>query len=239
MRTLSFAFLIALLGTMTLQAAVFERNFLEPGDGLLTYDDVNQREWLDLMETADLNAASIIESMSEGGYLHGFHFAFQEDVAGLDASAGNYTIGEGGFDELTGLVGYYFQGSSNLIGVLEFTFGQIAVDFSDDIPVFDGTNAVLLNITPPPYPWELDDGLTLESNRQLIVDNTADHPPGTGGFRLPMLGQVYLPFLAASDNGPFWLYRNVVPEPTTLALSYAVMLAIAATRFGRRGCVRD
>lgn len=32
-------------------AAVIERDWRAPGDGLLTYDDVNQREWLDLTET--------------------------------------------------------------------------------------------------------------------------------------------------------------------------------------------
>jgi len=33
------------------RAAVSDRDWMAPGDGLLTYDDVNQREWLDLSET--------------------------------------------------------------------------------------------------------------------------------------------------------------------------------------------
>ena len=32
-------------------AEVFERDWKTPGDGLLTYDDVNRQEWLDLTET--------------------------------------------------------------------------------------------------------------------------------------------------------------------------------------------
>ncbi len=36
---------ITLLATFPLHAAVIEHDFLTPGDGLLTYDDVNQREW--------------------------------------------------------------------------------------------------------------------------------------------------------------------------------------------------
>ena len=33
------------------QAAAIERDWKTPGDGLLTYDDVSKRGWLDLTET--------------------------------------------------------------------------------------------------------------------------------------------------------------------------------------------
>jgi hypothetical protein len=33
------------------RGAVFERDWQTPGDGLLTYDDVNRREWLDVTQT--------------------------------------------------------------------------------------------------------------------------------------------------------------------------------------------
>jgi len=44
----TLAALLALSCAPASQAAVFERDWKEPGDGLLTYDDVNQREWLDV-----------------------------------------------------------------------------------------------------------------------------------------------------------------------------------------------
>ena len=47
MRTLLIAILLS-LAPLTASATISERDLLEPGDGLLTYDDVNQREWLDL-----------------------------------------------------------------------------------------------------------------------------------------------------------------------------------------------
>ena len=40
--------LASLLAANLCSAAVFERDWKTPGDGLLTYDDVNRREWLDL-----------------------------------------------------------------------------------------------------------------------------------------------------------------------------------------------
>ena len=44
-------FCVALLGNTASSAAVFEGDWKTPGDGLLTYDNVNRREWLDLTET--------------------------------------------------------------------------------------------------------------------------------------------------------------------------------------------
>ena len=43
--------LLLLLLPTSLNAAVIERDWQTPGDGLLTFDTVNQREWLDLSET--------------------------------------------------------------------------------------------------------------------------------------------------------------------------------------------
>jgi len=43
-------------------AGVLERDWQTPGDGLLTFDDVSQREWLDLSQTImDLFPGSTLE----------------------------------------------------------------------------------------------------------------------------------------------------------------------------------
>lgn len=49
-------FVLALLAATiclatSIDAAVISRDWKTPGDGLLTYDDVNQRVWLDLTES--------------------------------------------------------------------------------------------------------------------------------------------------------------------------------------------
>jgi hypothetical protein len=54
MRTIALriaAYLVLSVAATQAEAAVFERDWKAPGDGLLTYDDVNQRVWLDLSET--------------------------------------------------------------------------------------------------------------------------------------------------------------------------------------------
>jgi hypothetical protein len=43
--------LVVLLWARVSGAAVIQHDWKTPGDGLLTYDDVNQREWLDLSQT--------------------------------------------------------------------------------------------------------------------------------------------------------------------------------------------
>ena len=88
MQTPASAFLLVLLATLPLHAGVVEHDFLALGDGLLTYDDVNQREWLDLTETIDWSLDSLLESLSANGPLEDFTLATKEDAAGLAASAG-------------------------------------------------------------------------------------------------------------------------------------------------------
>lgn len=52
---LRFALVIVLFAGLlpSLCGGIVEHDFHVPGDGLLTYDDVHKREWLDLTETED------------------------------------------------------------------------------------------------------------------------------------------------------------------------------------------
>lgn len=89
MRICSLLLFTGLLGMPNLlHGAVHERDFLTAGDGLLTYDDENNREWLDLTETLDLAFTEVDEHISTGGYLNGFTLATVEDLKGLADSAG-------------------------------------------------------------------------------------------------------------------------------------------------------
>jgi PEP-CTERM motif len=89
---------LLLIAAPASRAAVFERDWKSPGDGLLTYDDVNQREWLDLTETQlfkfpgitleDRYQAVLSETMP-GGQFAGFMAASNpSDIRLLGESAG-------------------------------------------------------------------------------------------------------------------------------------------------------
>lgn len=81
-------------------AAVFQHDWLTPGDGLLTYDDVNQREWLDLTQTqlqmfpgdslAEQYSAVVMET-EPGGAFAGFSVGTAFNVTELAESAGIVT----------------------------------------------------------------------------------------------------------------------------------------------------
>lgn len=88
---------LVLAMTGQVQAGVFEHDWKVPGDGLLTYDDVNQREWLDVTESLLLNFdvspfnnaySNIVAETMPGGVFEGFHVAGSADVIALGQSAG-------------------------------------------------------------------------------------------------------------------------------------------------------
>ncbi len=90
------ASIIATLPQIT-QAAVFERDWKTPGDGLLTYDDVNQREWLDLTESQlfkfpgnalEERYQAVLAETAIDGLFEGFSVAASEEVRSLAESAG-------------------------------------------------------------------------------------------------------------------------------------------------------
>jgi len=78
-------------------AAVIERDWRTPGDGLLTHDTISGREWLDLSVTrlADFPGATlddkvdaVLAETAHGGEFEGFRHATLDDILGLAASAG-------------------------------------------------------------------------------------------------------------------------------------------------------
>lgn len=83
--------------SLVCDAAVLERDWKTPGDGLLTYDNVNQREWLDLSETLlekfpdvshEGSYQKVIAELSPGGMFDGFRVAKIADALGLAHEAG-------------------------------------------------------------------------------------------------------------------------------------------------------
>lgn len=65
------------------QAALVERDFLVPGDGLLIYDTVNRREWLDLAVTEGLDSIGLATAMANRNPLESFSLATHENLQDL------------------------------------------------------------------------------------------------------------------------------------------------------------
>ena len=74
-------------------AAVFERDWQSPGDGLLTYDDVNRREWLDLSvsrldQFPEPRLENAVAEIAPDGLFEGFKWAKRHHVISFAESAG-------------------------------------------------------------------------------------------------------------------------------------------------------
>jgi hypothetical protein len=101
-------------------AAVISRDWKTPGDGLLTYDTVNKREWLGLSETqlsqfpgSNLpeRYQSVVSELAAGGMFAGFSVAVRNDViafaesAGVDTTTDDFARNEAPVRELINLLG--------------------------------------------------------------------------------------------------------------------------------------
>jgi hypothetical protein len=134
--------LLALVSASSLHAAVVEHDWKVPGDGLLTYDTVNKREWLDLSQTilddrfpgTGSYAEAILESRYQyvvgqtaaGGLFEGFRVAQSPHARALAGSAGIdismlNSANNAATLELGNLLGFTWQlpnGNKSAIGVI-------------------------------------------------------------------------------------------------------------------------
>lgn len=114
--------LLALTISAAAQAGVSERDWKTPGDGLLTYDDINQREWLDVPVTLlEQYPGSVSErydavtgATEPGGEFFGFSTAALADLVALAESAGVDTTSTG--------LSVNGDATNELISLLEPTF---------------------------------------------------------------------------------------------------------------------
>jgi hypothetical protein len=173
----------------TASAGVISRDWQAPGDGLLTYDDVNRREWLDLSQTLlvnfpDLSVFDVIAELDPGRQFEGFSVAAPSDVSAFAQSAGIETLTLD-FD-VNGI------NTGNLIDLLSPTVGP---------PVAEGSLAsfVVGHLVP---------GMGTSFFQYRAVEELAGLQQGIGAG-----GDFIRP-----ANAGVMLYRNTVPEPASWLL---------------------
>ena len=185
--------LLVVLATNLCCAAVFERDWKTPGDGLLTYDDVNQREWLDLSvsavgQFAEPRRENAIAEIAPGGLFEGFTFAKRDDVialaqsAEIDTSTTDFSVNEGP--------------TRSLIDLLSPTPPWTG-------PILDSIGFID-EVLPPPY------------RADRVAADFYVHPRGDSGFAALFVG-ADIDGLGRDTVG-LMLYR-AVPEPSSLFLA--------------------
>jgi hypothetical protein len=197
--------IISLVGVLpSLEAAVHERDWIVSGDGLLTFDDVNNREWLDLTVTHPAGLACVLTEVDEGGRFAGFMVATFADVhtlaqsAGIDTTTLDYEVNHVAALTLINLLGETGAGGVNKSAPGEaYSAGWVNETF------MHGNGAVYANY----YTIIADDG-------------NATIPGSTGigsiaGLSYPNAA----PASGGGDTPGVWLYRSspsaTVPEPAT------------------------
>ena len=185
------------------RAAVVSRDWRELGDGLLTYDDVNNREWLDLSESLLSHfyqpGVSILDTalaeLEPGGLFDEFTWATGDDVTALARSAG--------IDTTTTDFGVNGEAMIELVDLLsptDVTFSnEVSLGFIDDFlePPHNSIQALAyFSVRAPGQP-------TFPGRASLFFRNTGGTGPGQIGLML---------------------YRNSIPEPTSLKLLLLLLL---------------
>lgn len=202
---------------LTLRGGIVEHDFRVPGDGLLTYDEIQNREWLDLTETFGWHLPTLQEALSPGGSLHGFKLAMMADLEGLASAAGVSWIPPWQFPGVEG------SESNRLIELVGFIPDQ--ADDSPGIPtnIPPGTDyGDIVYLPSGPFgPLVGSMGFVADedgevSGMAVVVIGSGDLVPGQVSFPLSYQssgGIFAYEFELDSNIGPYWLYRNV-PEPS-------------------------
>jgi hypothetical protein len=205
---------ILLFSTLNSSAAIITRDFLAPGDNLLTYDTENRREWLDIFATYGVSVDALEVLLSHDALLHRFRLASLQDVESLALSAG--------FDRIA-------------------TSFEVVQDFDVAYEFIDHLSGVRLEGGVLTKAWYttgiISDGLSSVSFQHVsVIAEPGPTPPpalnpplysGPTGGIWTARGQ----FRNYPTNPAFgyWLYRDAaVPEPTMRVL----VLTAALTGFG-------
>jgi hypothetical protein len=205
-----YGLFFSILFASSASAAVISRDWKTPDDGLLTYDTVNKREWLDLTETIlarfsgsilDEKYQSLLTETFTGGLFEGFKVAERSDVIALAESAG--------IDTSTTEFSVNQSSTLSLITLLEPTLASSS-NIMRSVGVID----------------ELDTSCGCRSLGDIAIRNTS---AGVWFFPEESFG---------IDRGLLYigafLYRDAIPEPTATILIVSSIFATLSCRCSHR-----
>lgn len=171
-----------------------------PGDGLLVYDDVNQREWIKLTLTSGRTYGDIAAQLGPGGEFEGFSPALRADVrqlgqsAGVDTNTSDYATN---VDAVLSL--------STALGLLQSYTIAPAPPYELYRQTTSGGWLASNELFDPPNP----------GNRDLAQFETDYYEPGSPAFGYAGLALFTIADQALAHQG-VWLYRaSTIPEPAT------------------------
>lgn len=199
MKRTSFSCLLlgCLLFHGSANSAVMELDWKTPGDGLLTFDDVNLREWLDVPLTLSSSGQfpnGVLLELQPGGLLEEFTWAKSSDIiafaqsAGIDTNTLNFSTNH----SVTGQV----------IDLLGITLGP-----NSQGDVFSGGR--LDEIVP---------------SSGLRVGGIFEVMPS--GARAGLFLSSHIDIVGRLATG-YLLYREAIPEPPTILLAGILLLYVA------------
>ena len=86
-------------------SSLSQRDLKTAGDGLLTFDSMTGREWLDPIHTKDLNENELYYALKDGGAYAGFTHATAKEIEELISHGGVDASMIGGLDQRGTAVG--------------------------------------------------------------------------------------------------------------------------------------
>jgi hypothetical protein len=216
-------------------SGVVSRDLFEPGDGLLSYDDIHHREWLDFSVTSGLTFEDLNQLLESSPALSGFRIASDADVlsffqsgTAIGSTAGNvyypYPINEDVGNPISSLPGFPEADFIELMGIVghgrvhDGQFGPVPYTGGRFSPAASSPLAIIapLGDSPSYYPYSLD--------YRLFFVTEDGEPYGMSGSPLAYMEQ----FEASRSN--YWLSRKALSAPEPLGLSLALTACLATFR---------
>jgi hypothetical protein len=208
---------VVALACKSSQAAIIARDFLTPGDNLLTYDSTSGREWLDVTHTAGLTREQVAHLLGADQQLAGFRIASPLDVVLLAKSAG--------YDETQPKSRQQFEIANRLIDHL----GKTAV-IEIVINTYDGPHS--FPVAPETLVWRISDAYLNHGDNAgwvpfgIMANGMINSRQVVASPQLTAIGSdvEYPGIIETPVSRGVWLFREAVPEPRTIAMLFGVLL---------------
>lgn len=187
---------LALASTLS-QAALVERDFATAGDGLLIYDSISGREWVDVTHTGGMSVNDFFNTSIYAG--NGFHLATTADITQFFMNAGAAAVNANGFNPIAGS----HAAAANLYTLMEHT-----------------SPWTLMGGNPWIHGYEDYGNATYLTVARFSTGEAIGYPSGTGTFDTGTNGTSWTRDTRHAAVGVFAWRETAqqVPEPGSLAL---------------------